>query len=122
MRLIDADSMIDDLKNQMKTATNPFFAMFCDNCIAHLEKRPTAYNVEAVVARLAEKSWLHVKHLEFYASKICDDAIEIVRNGGKDALRGCGNCKHQPEPLTTCDWMKSQTVVFKECPRWERKE
>jgi len=44
---------------------------------------------------------------------------EIVR--GKER-KYCGNCKHQPEPLTTCDWLKSQTVVFKECPRWERKE
>lgn len=54
MRLIDADAMIEDLKNQMKTATNPFFAMFCDNCIAHLEKRPTAYDVEALRDKPAE--------------------------------------------------------------------
>lgn len=40
----------------------------------------------------------------------------------KYALKGCGNCKHQPEPLTPCEWLKSQTQIIKECPRWERKE
>lgn len=41
MRLIDADKAIEELQEQMKTATNPLFAMLCDQCIAHLEKQPT---------------------------------------------------------------------------------
>lgn len=43
MRLIDADKAIEELQEQMKTATNPLFAMLCDQCIAHLEKQPTVF-------------------------------------------------------------------------------
>ena len=42
--LISRSKAIEDLKEQMKTATNPFFAMFCDHCILFLEKQPTSYN------------------------------------------------------------------------------
>lgn len=97
MRLIDADAMIEDLKNQMKTATNPFFAMFCDNCIAHLEKRLTAYDAEAVVAELENiKTGGDCRNkCKYYDWSVgwceghCEDyvrekAIEIVRNGGKE--------------------------------------
>lgn len=31
----------------------------------------------------------------------------------------CNNCKHQPEPLLMCDWMKEQPTVYLKCPRWE---
>lgn len=33
----------------------------------------------------------------------------------------CNNCKHQPEPLLMCDWMKEQPTVYLKCPRWEAK-
>ena len=55
MRLIDADKAIEELQEQMKTATNPLFAMLCDQCIAHLEKQPTV---------LAET---HDKHTETHS-------------------------------------------------------
>lgn len=33
--------------------------------------------------------------------------------------QGCRNCKHQPEPLQTCDWLKMQKSVVIICPKWE---
>ena len=33
--------------------------------------------------------------------------------------QGCKNCKHQPEPLQTCDWLKMQKSVALICPKWE---
>lgn len=36
--------------------------------------------------------------------------------------KGCNNCKYQPGPLLTCDWLKTQTAMFMRCPRWEPRE
>lgn len=36
--------------------------------------------------------------------------------------QGCRNCKHQPEPLQTCDWLKMQKSVVIICPKWELRE
>lgn len=36
--------------------------------------------------------------------------------------KGCNNCKYQPGPLLTCDWLKTQTKVYLRCPRWSPKE
>ena len=35
--------------------------------------------------------------------------------------KGCRNCKHQPEPLTMCEYGKNRTVVTLICHRWEKK-
>lgn len=35
---------------------------------------------------------------------------------------GCRNCKHQPAPLTMCDYGKRRTCVELICTGWERKE
>ena len=99
-RYIDADAMIEDLKNQMKTATNPFFAMSCDFCIFNLEGQPTAYDVEAVVVELEEMKCYESGCLGVSCDKCkynesclegeeafkvaLDNAIEVVRNGGKE--------------------------------------
>ena len=83
MRLIDADALIEHLREYKTVYGVPMTdsdkqVVHC--IIGHIKNlEPTAYDVEAVVEKLAEKSWLHAKHLEFYASKICDDAISIVR-------------------------------------------
>lgn len=94
MRLIDADALMEELQEQMKTATNPLFAMVCDKCIDYLEKQPTAYDVEKVVAELEEKqqkwktklsesdtNYMDNAILKQYISHY-DIAIEIVRKGG----------------------------------------
>lgn len=39
-----------------------------------------------------------------------------------EEYKGCRNCKHQPEPLQTCDWLKHQIIFYKVCPMWELKE
>lgn len=138
MRLIDADKAKIEVANYLlhcvdKGKINIDVTEVQTNLFNIINAQPTAYDVEAVVAelnRFAEEGFSCGSCPYDYLENCkggCEagafiKAIEIVRNGGKDALRGCGNCKHQPEPLTTCDWMKSQTVVFKECPRWERKE
>ena len=84
MRLIDADEAKIEVANYLlhcvdKGKINIDVTEVQTNLFNIINAQPTAYDVEAVVEKLAEKSWLHVKHLEFYASKICDDAIEIVR-------------------------------------------
>ena len=36
--------------------------------------------------------------------------------------KGCRNCKYQPEPLQTCEWLKNQKTFYTICPMWELKE
>ena len=83
MRLIDADALVEHLGEYKTLYGVPMTKrdeQMIHWVIGHIKNlEPTAYDVEAVVEKLAEKSWLHAKHLEFYASKICDDAISIVR-------------------------------------------
>ena len=40
----------------------------------------------------------------------------------KTEYQGCQNCKHQPSPLETCEWLKSQKVFTRKCPRWKLSE
>lgn len=37
---------------------------------------------------------------------------------------GCRNCKHQIEPLRTCEWMEhgGDGKLHLICPRWEKRE
>lgn len=39
-----------------------------------------------------------------------------------EEYKGCQNCKYQPEPLQTCDWLKNQKTFYRICPMWEIKE
>ena len=39
-----------------------------------------------------------------------------------EEYKGCRNCKYQPEPMQTCDWLKHQKKVYVVCPMWELKE
>lgn len=39
-----------------------------------------------------------------------------------EEYKGCRNCKYQPEPLQTCDWLKHQKKFYIVCPMWELKE
>ena len=39
-----------------------------------------------------------------------------------EEYKGCRNCKYQPEPMQTCDWIKHQKEVYRVCPMWELKE
>lgn len=122
MRLIDADALIKKSVVINGHRVVPYLDVI---------EQPTAYDVEAKVAELEKKSEeynekadRHIVYEDWFTrylsiAKGIDIAIEIVR--GKER-KYCGNCKHQPEPLTTCEWLKSQTQIIKECPRWEGKE
>lgn len=37
--------------------------------------------------------------------------------------KGCRNCKHQIEPLKTCEWMErgGDGRIHFICPRWEKR-
>ena len=39
-----------------------------------------------------------------------------------EEYKGCRNCKYQPEPMQTCDWIKHKNEVYIVCPMWEMKE
>ena len=39
-----------------------------------------------------------------------------------EEYKGCRNCKYQPEPMQTCDWIKHQKEVYIICPMWELKK
>lgn len=54
--------------------------------------------------------------------KMTDDTVKFI--GAIQELKdyqGCRNCKNQPEPMQTCDWLRTQTSVHKICPRWEKR-
>lgn len=44
------------------------------------------------------------------------------RPKGYELYRGCGNCKHQPEPLVMCEWGKHRSYVELFCSGWELRE
>lgn len=46
----------------------------------------------------------------------------IGRPPGYELYRGCGNCKHQPEPLAMCEWGKHRSYVELFCSGWELRE
>ena len=39
-----------------------------------------------------------------------------------EEYKGCRNCKYQPEPMKTCDWIKHQKEIYRVCPMWELKK
>lgn len=42
----------------------------------------------------------------------------------KIGYNGCKNCKHQIEPLRSCEWLErgGDGVLHLICPKWEREE
>jgi len=78
MRLIEADTLVKDLLEQIPLAEN--VTIFKDI----IESQSTAYDVDKVLKQLEdEKSHISLldDELEVYKSAI-DDAIEIVKAGG----------------------------------------
>ena len=39
-----------------------------------------------------------------------------------EEYKGRRNCKYQPEPIQTCDWIKHKKEVYRVCPMWELKK
>lgn len=109
MRLIDADEVIEKVKNtsldvELWTSMRPdeilkvAIETHIDHVIETIESQPTAYDVEAVVGELEEELKYHAKgelHCEEkgyesgadrHRQKVIayDTAIEIVKRGGRN--------------------------------------
>jgi hypothetical protein len=55
-------------------------------------------------------------------SKISNWYEKLIKEMG---YNGCRNCKHQIEPLRTCEWHEHGgmgVVLHLICPRWEKRE
>ena len=75
MRLIDADKLILHLYDAI------------ENCIKAIEEQPTAYDMEKVVEKLENRSKEYNSGVRLHGKSeemLTDDAIEIVKAGGKN--------------------------------------
>lgn len=78
-RLIEADSLIEEL-NKLAIKANDLGEYSATNFIINLVKnRPTAYDVEKVVAELKEHLYTDYTWTDFVEM---EDAINIVKRGG----------------------------------------
>ena len=86
MRLIDAEEFIETIEG-----TDELLDFQKDECIACVDACDTAYDIEKVIAKLEEK--INVINTEIDSNNFWSaigmragyvDAIEIVRNGGKE--------------------------------------
>ena len=93
-RLIDADKLLEETRRDRDYARkNGFLDMYYERqvLIDRIEAQPTAYDPDKVVEQLEEirvkKTCNKEKCDEKELCRICvvDDAIEIVKAGGKDA-------------------------------------
>ena len=92
MRLIDADKLILHL-NDYALQEAPFRGESPDvydaieNCIKAIEEQPTAYDMEKVVEKLENRSKEYNSGVRLHGKSeemLTDDAIEIVKAGGKN--------------------------------------
>lgn len=92
MRLIDADKLILYL-NDYALQEAPFRGESADvydaieNCIKAIEEQPTAYDMEKVVEKLENRSKEYNSGVRLHGKSeemLTDDAIEIVKAGGKN--------------------------------------
>jgi hypothetical protein len=92
MRLIDADKLILHL-NDYALQEAPFRGESADvydaieNCIKAIEEQPTAYDMEKVVEKLENRSKEYNSGVRLHGKSeemLTDDAIEIVKAGGKN--------------------------------------
>ena len=80
-RLIDAGKILDNLSGMLKSMDD------YDAVKKVINDMPTAYDVDAVVEQLEDRSTLSrpVGWTKSYEIVTLDDAIEIVKGGGVDA-------------------------------------
>lgn len=92
MRLIDADKLILHL-NDYALQEAPFRGESADvydaieNCIKAIEEQPAAYDMEKVVEKLENRSKEYNSGVRLHGKSeemLTDDAIEIVKAGGKN--------------------------------------
>lgn len=83
MRLVDADA----LKKDLKSVTLSNGTLVNTNAVLYLlEEYPTAYDVDKVVEQLKDVSYERFGYTGMGGENVVnlDDAIEIVKAGGKD--------------------------------------
>ena len=78
-RLIDADALFKAITDGKYTTGNIFKDMELQQFI---NKQPTAYDVEKVVAELEEEKEIVKEYEKYHCSVRLDKAIDIVRKGG----------------------------------------
>ena len=88
-RFIDADALIEVLKKQAENNAICGYMTAYDvtrDCIDTVEEQPTAFDVDAVIQQLDDRSTLSrpVGWSKAYEIITLKDAVEIVRNGGKE--------------------------------------
>lgn len=94
MRLIDADLLIKDFENEVKECD---FDKLSDNdklvietsaraLVMFAKRQPTAYDIDKVVEELEETKDMIALDCNdsFWYKNAIDDAIEIVKRGGKN--------------------------------------
>lgn len=83
MRLIDADAFIEELKKEEWRLDE---INTVENFKEIIERVQTAYDVEKVVEHLEKDAFIgRYGECDIYANVIkMDDAVKIVRNGGKE--------------------------------------
>lgn len=86
MRLIDADSVIDDIKWEMGETYDDDVRAGMKSVIDIINKRRTAYDVDKVVSELQDKSFERYGNSGMGGELVVnfDDAVEIVKRGGVD--------------------------------------
>lgn len=86
MRLIDADSVIDDIKWEMGETYDDDVRAGMKSVIDIINKRRTAYDVDKVVSELQDKSFERYGNQGMGGELVVnfDDAVEIVKRGGAD--------------------------------------
>ena len=90
MNLIDADKLIEELKNlakgQISSCPNIaefFVSIRVDRIIDILNSQPTAFDVEKVVEQLEKESYYTDIETDREVVNL-NEAIEIIRGGGLD--------------------------------------
>lgn len=80
MRLIDADELLRFLDDDM------FQQGFSDTAKIVIRNQPTAYDIDKVVAQLKKASYERFRNPGMGGELVInlDDAIEIIKGGGKD--------------------------------------
>lgn len=92
MRLIDADELINDIKEEIRTSNEQYTKIILSLLIGIIASQPTAYNPDKVVEELEENSSNYKKsykangkHTHKTIKAISQiKAIGIVRKGGAE--------------------------------------
>lgn len=87
-RLIDADALKNEIADQMKsvqtdTSWATYMTAFVVEAMVHLiNRQPTAYDIEKVVAELEEEKEVVKEYDKYYHAVRIENAIDIVKRGG----------------------------------------